>query len=116
MLGVHNGWLAVAPVLAAVTAAIAFCALATPRTRIGDVAPGRRRAARLGGGLGRRPQRGRGPDRRPWATAERRSPWWRWRAAASATTLLVLRYRERRAEPRAERLVAPGSPVGERIS
>jgi hypothetical protein len=38
-LGVHNGWLAVAPVLAAVAAAIVLAALATPRTRVGDVRP-----------------------------------------------------------------------------
>src|SRR5919108_287104 len=35
-LGVHNGWLAATPVLAAVGAAITFCALATPRVRLAD--------------------------------------------------------------------------------
>jgi hypothetical protein len=36
--------------------------------------------------------------------------------AASATALLALRYRERRADRATERLIAPGAPVGERIS
>ena len=39
VLGVQNGWLAVAPLLAAVAAAIAFAVLATPRPRAGDVRP-----------------------------------------------------------------------------
>ena len=39
VLGVHNGWLAVAPLLAAVIAAIAFCSLATPRFRTEDMRP-----------------------------------------------------------------------------
>jgi hypothetical protein len=38
-LGVHNGWLAVAPILAAVVAAAVFAALATPRMRLGDIRP-----------------------------------------------------------------------------
>jgi hypothetical protein len=37
VLGVANGWLAAAPVLAAVAAAIVFTVRATPRTRLGDV-------------------------------------------------------------------------------
>ena len=37
--GVHNGWLALAPMLGAVAAAIAFAAMATPRTRLGDLRP-----------------------------------------------------------------------------
>ncbi len=37
VLGVANGWLAALPVLAAVAAAIAFAARATPRARLGDV-------------------------------------------------------------------------------
>ena len=36
--------------------------------------------------------------------------------AASATALLALRYRERRTDRATERLIAPGTPVGERIS
>jgi hypothetical protein len=37
VVGVGNGWLAAAPVLAAVAAAIAFAARATPRTRLGNL-------------------------------------------------------------------------------
>jgi hypothetical protein len=37
--GVTNAWLAVLPVLAALAAAIAFCALATPRVPLGAVRP-----------------------------------------------------------------------------
>ena len=36
-LGVHGGWLAALPVFAAVAAAVAFAAKATPRTRLADV-------------------------------------------------------------------------------
>ena len=115
VLGVHNGWLAVAPLLAAVAAAIALCVLATPRPRRGDVRPAV--AALLG-----------------WATisvvgpsvaGDPIVPLDDGRAAltlvavavaASAAALQALRYRERRADPAAERLVAPGSAVGERIS
>jgi hypothetical protein len=39
VLGVRNGWLAVAPVLAAVATAITFAALATAPTRLGNVRP-----------------------------------------------------------------------------
>ncbi len=37
VLGVHSGWLAALPVFAAVAAAVAFAAKATPRTRVADV-------------------------------------------------------------------------------
>jgi hypothetical protein len=39
VLGVHNAWLAVAPILGAAAAAIAFAAMATPRTQLGDIRP-----------------------------------------------------------------------------
>jgi hypothetical protein len=39
VLGVHNGWLAAAPLLTAVAAAIVFTVWATPRVRLGDVRP-----------------------------------------------------------------------------
>lgn len=115
VLGVQNGWLAVAPLLAAVAAAIAFAVLATPRPRAGDVRPAV--AALLG-----------------WATisvvgpsvaGDPIVPLDDGRAAltlvavavaASAAALQALRYRERRADPAAERLISPGSAVGERIS
>jgi hypothetical protein len=115
VLGVHNGWLAALPLLAAVAAAIAFCALATPPLRVGDVRPAV--AALLG-----------------WAAVSVVGPsvvgdpivplddgrgaltLVAFAVAASATTLLVLRYRERRGARATERLVPPASPVGERIS
>jgi hypothetical protein len=37
VIGVRNGWLAAAPVLAAVGAAITFAAMASPLTRLGDI-------------------------------------------------------------------------------
>jgi hypothetical protein len=40
VLGVRNGWLAVAPVLAAIGAAITFTRLATPRLALSDIRPG----------------------------------------------------------------------------
>ncbi len=39
VVGVHNGWLALAPMLGAVAAAIALAAIATPHTRLGDLRP-----------------------------------------------------------------------------
>jgi hypothetical protein len=115
VMGVHSGWLAVAPVLAAAAAAIAFAALATPRTRIGDLRPA------LGALLGWAVVAVIGPT----AAGDPVTPLDDGPAAltlvavavaASLTTLLALRYRERRAERAAGPLVAPGSPVGERIS
>jgi hypothetical protein len=115
VLGVHNGWIAVAPVLAAVVAAIAFAARATPRTRIGDLRPAV--AALLGWAVvavvG------------PTAAGDPVTPLGGGPAAltlvavavgAALTALLTLRYRERRTEGAAGPLVAASSPVGERIS
>jgi hypothetical protein len=115
VLGVHNGWLAVAPVLAAVVAAIAFAALATPQVRIGDVRPavaalfGWALASVVGPSVAGDPVTplGDGPAALTLVALA---------VAASVTTLLALRYRERRADRATERLIAPGSPVGERIS
>jgi hypothetical protein len=39
VLGVRDGWVAIAPVLGAAGAAVVFAALATPRTRLGSVRP-----------------------------------------------------------------------------
>jgi hypothetical protein len=115
VLGVHNGWIAVAPVLAAVAAAIAFAARATPRTRIGDLRPAV--AALLGWAVvavvG------------PTAAGDPVTPLGDGPAAltlvavavgAALTALLTLRYRERRTERATGPLVAASSPVGERIS
>ena len=115
VLGVNSGWLAIAPLLAAVAAAIAFCALATPRGRIGDVRPAV--AALLGWAVvsvvG------------PSVAGDPIAPLGDGRAAltlvalavaASATALLALRYRERRTERAAEPLIPSRASVGERIS
>jgi hypothetical protein len=115
VLGVRNGWIAAAPVLAAVAAAIAFAARATPRTRIGDLRPAV--AALLGWAVvavvG------------PTAAGDPVTPLGDGPAAltlvavavgAALTALLTLRYRERRTERAAGPLVAASSPVGERIS
>jgi hypothetical protein len=115
VLGVHSGWLAAAPLLAAVAAAIALCVLATPPVRIGDARPAL--AALLGWAavavLG------------PSVVGDPIVPLDDGRAAlslvacavaAATTTLLVLRYRERRVARATEPLVPPRSPVGERIS
>jgi hypothetical protein len=115
VLGVHNGWLAVAPVLAGVAAAIAFCALATPRLPIGDVRPavaalvGWAVASVVGPTVAGDPTTplGDGPAALTLVGLA---------MAASVTALLALRYRERRAGRASERPIAPGSPVGERIS
>jgi hypothetical protein len=115
VLGVHNGWLAAAPLLAAVAAAIAFAALATPRVRIGDVRPavaallGWALASVVGPSVAGDPVTplGDGPAALTLVALA---------VAGSVTALLALRYRERRADRATERLIAPGPPVGERIS
>ena len=97
VLGVGDGWLAIAPVLAAVGAAIAFAALATPRTRVGSLRPAL--AAVLGWAVvsivG------------PTAAGDPVTPLDHGAAAlsliavavaTSLTALLALRYRERRAD------------------
>ena len=77
VLGVHNGWLAVAPLLAAVIAAIAFCALATPRFRTEDMRPAVAAllawavVAVVGPSVA-------GDPIVPLDEGRRRSPWWRW--------------------------------------
>jgi hypothetical protein len=115
VLGVHNGWLAVAPVLAAMVAAMVFAALATPRLRIGNVRPavatllGWALVSVVGPSVAGDPitPLGDGPAALTLVALA---------LAASLTALLALRYGERRAERATERLIAPGSPVGERIS
>ena len=102
-LGVHNGWLAVAPVLAAVAVAIAFAARATPRTRIGDLRPavaallGWAVVSIVGPTVAGDPVTplGDGPAALTLVAVA---------VAASLTALLVLRYRERRAERATGRL------------
>ena len=116
VLGVHNGWLAVAPVLAAVAAAIALrraghaarpdratCGRPSPRCSAWAV------VSVVGPSVAGDPitPLGDGPAALTLVALA---------VAASATTLLALRYRERRADRATERLIAPGLPVGERIS
>ena len=72
VFGVSNPWLAIAPVVAAAFAAIAFAAKATPRTELGDLRPAIAAARRLGLALGRRPPADREPEpRRSTATRTR---------------------------------------------
>jgi hypothetical protein len=115
-LGVRNGWLAATPVLAAVAAAITFCALATPRARPADT----RTAVRallawcavsvIGPTVA-------GDPVTPLAGSPSALALIAFGALASLATLLVLRYRELRGEDAAPGLVGPrSSPVGERIS
>ena len=115
VLGVHNGWLAVAPLLAAVIAAIAFCSLATPRFQTEDMRPAVAAllawavVAVVGPSVAGDPIVPLGEDRAALTLVALA-------LAASATALLLLRYRERRASRATEPLVPPGSPLGERIS
>ena len=112
VLGVHNGWLAVAPLRRSGRRdRLLHAGHATVPN--GGHAAGRRRAARLGRGRGCRAQRGGGRSF-PSTRTQRRSPWWRW-PWPRRPPLLVLRYRERRASRATERLVAR-PPLGERIS
>jgi hypothetical protein len=115
VLGVHNGWLAAAPVIAVVSAAVAFCVLATPPLEAPDLRPAV--AAVLGwavisivgpsvAGDATTPL-GDGPAALTLVGVA---------VAASLGTLLALRYREGRAAEGSEPLVAPASAVGERIS
>jgi hypothetical protein len=115
-VGVRDAWLAVAPVVLAVAAAIALAAAATPRTRIGDVRPAL--AAVLGwaviaivgptaAGDPITPLRGGGETMELIAVS----------LVAAAGTVLALRYRERRAERSGGQLAAPEpATVGDRIS
>jgi hypothetical protein len=115
VLGVHNGWLAAAPVIAAVVAAVAFCVLATPPLEAPELRPAV--AAVLGWAVisivG------------PSVAGDATTPLGDGPAAltlvgvavvASLGTLLALRYREGRAEEGSEPLVAAASAVRERIS
>jgi hypothetical protein len=115
VLGVSDAWLAVAPVLAAVAAAIALAAVATPRTRLGDVRPAI--AAVLGWALV--------AIAGPTLAGDPITPLDGGRATVrliavaggvSLATVLLLRYLERRAERRPARAPASEPALGERIS
>jgi hypothetical protein len=113
-LGVHNGWLAAAPVVAAAGTAIALAALATPRVRVGDLRPALAAVLAwdlvsvVGPTLAGDPVTPLDDDPAALTLVAIAT-------AASLTTLLVLRYRQRRAERAAESLLVP-EPSLERIS
>jgi 4-amino-4-deoxy-L-arabinose transferase-like glycosyltransferase len=115
VLGVSDAWLAVAPVLVAVIAAVALAALATPRTRIGDVRPAV--AAVLGWALvafiG---PTAAGDPVTPLDGGRETAQLIAVAAGASLATLLVLHYRERRAERSGRQLPAPEPALGDRAS
>ena len=116
--GVHNAWLALLPVLAAIAAAVAFAARATPWVRIGDLRSplallfGWAALAAIGPTLA-------GDDVTPLSGGGRTLALIAAGTLASALTLCALRYRERRAE-RTSPAIAVGAPVlggvGERSS
>jgi hypothetical protein len=112
--GIHDAWLAMAPVLAAMLCAVALAARATPRVRLGGLRPpaaaviGWAAIATVGptvAGDPITPLDG-GPATLTLVAIS---------AALSVGTLLALRYRERRSEPASDRLVVP-APGFERIS
>jgi hypothetical protein len=119
-VGVRESWLAIAPVIAAVLAAIAFGAAATPRIRLGEI---RGALALVAGwailsGLGPAVA---GDPSTPLSGGEATLTLIGTGALTSALVLGVLRFRERRADTPptvavATPAVAPGQPAGERIS
>jgi hypothetical protein len=121
--GVREGWLAIAPVLAAVLAAAAFAAAATPRIRMGEI----RGALALVAGWGALSALGpaiAGDPSTPLSGGEATLTLIAGGALTSALALGLLRLRERRAGTPSEIAVAaparaagpPGQPAGERIS
>jgi hypothetical protein len=115
-LGVRDAWLAIAPVLLAVAAAIGLTVAATPRTRLGDLRPAV--AAVLGWAvIAIVGPTAAGDPTTPLSGGRETVQLIAVAVAASLATLLVLRYRERRAERAGAQLAAPEpAAVGERIS
>ena len=115
-LGVRDAWLAIAPVLLAVAAAIGLTVAATPRTRLGDLRPAV--AAVLGWAvIAIVGPTAAGDPTTPLSGGRETVQLVAVAVAASLATLLVLRYRERRAERAGAQLAAPEpAAVGERIS
>ena len=96
-LGVENSWLAILPVLVAVAAAVTFAVLATPRTTLGDIRPAL--VALLGWGALALIRPAIAGDRGALANGGTELIQMVLVAiVASASTLLVLSYRERRGE------------------
>ena len=112
VLGVAEGWVALFPVLAAVAAAIALAAVATPRTRIGDVRPALAAipawalVAIVGPTLA-------GDPVTPLGEGDETVKLVALAGGTSLLTVLLLRYLERRGERWGDRLGVPEEPVGE---
>jgi hypothetical protein len=110
VLGVQNGWLAVAPVLAGIGAAIVFCALATPHARLGPIWAAMGAVgtwvvlAIVGPSISGDPLTPLDGD--PAALTLVAGA-----ALVSAVTVLALRYRERRVSPEPSGLVVSGVPT-----
>jgi 4-amino-4-deoxy-L-arabinose transferase-like glycosyltransferase len=106
-LGVEQGWLAIAPVLIAVGFAIALAVAATPKGRLGPIGlpvaaiVGWAVLAAIGSGIADDPIT-------LWLLLDV--------AVIAALILVVLRYRERRAEPVEETLLAPEPALSEGMS
>ena len=115
VLGVSDAWLAIVPVLVSLAAAVAFAALATPRTPLGNVRPaltailGWTVIAIVGPTLT-------GDPVTPLSGGSESIQLIALAAGGSALTLFVLSRRERRAERAAARLPRPEPALGERVS
>jgi 4-amino-4-deoxy-L-arabinose transferase-like glycosyltransferase len=115
VLGLSDAWLAIVPVLVALAAAVAFAALATPRTPLGNVRPaltailGWAVIAIVGPTLT-------GDPVTPLSGGSESIQLIALAAAGSALTLLVLSHRERRAERASAHLPRPEPALGERAS
>ena len=113
-LGVSDAWLAMAPFLLAVAATVALAVVATPRPMLGDVRPALAAVAAwaalsaVGPSLAGDPVTPLGEGRDALTLVA-------FAAAASAATLLALRYRERRAATTPGSALAP-TPAGGRSS
>ena len=113
--GVTDAWLAMAPVLVAIVAAIALAALATPATRIGDIRPAL--VAVLGwGAIAVVGPSAVGDPITPLSGGRETVQLIGLALAGSVVTLAALRFRERRAERAGAQLPAREPLLGERIS
>jgi hypothetical protein len=115
LIGVHDSWLAILPVLAAIALAIGFAAAATPSTPLGDIRPalaalaGWSVVAIVGPSLAGQPVEPLQGDAKAVLGVAVAT-------AVSALALLVLRYRERAAERAEAKAVSGELAVGEPTS
>jgi len=113
--GVHDAWLAMVPVLAAVGAAVALAAAATPRMRVGDLRgplgllAAWAALAAVGPTLA-------GDPATPLSGGAATLVLIAGSALVSALTLGILRYRERRSETALAAIAVPAPALGDRIS